>query len=1009
MASTNIQSFPGKVGVSNTNPIHTLDIGSNVYIDDAADTKLRVVGNIHASGITVDGNITVIETDNLSVKDPVLLLASGSTGTSDTGIIMKRADGDANVAVFYDEGVGLKICHTMSSGDEIHLTADTANALATSVYGPVTIENTGVQSLSVSGGAQINKTLQIGTIANLYVDTTTSNVGIGTNAPAYKLDVHGESNVGVLTASTIYGEIAGSNAITASTVSATTVGTHYGEIAGSNAIAASTIYGEIAGSNAITASTIYGEIAGSNAITASTIYGEIAGSNAITASTVSATTVGTHYGEIAGSNAIAASTIYGEIAGSNAITASTVSATTVGTHYGEIAGSNAIAASTGTFSGDFEVGTANLFVDTTTGNVGIGTASPSVPLHVSASNFVSDSVGPASSSNNVFRVTSTEVDSTLLIGASDTGSYISSFSKANFATERNLILNANGGNVGIGTTSPGNSRVAIYNNETDANSTSSLGLELAAPWIRIGDGIGTRTMSNGSGIKFHDSGVDHYSIGQKDGKFRISSTGIDGDKLFPSGYTEGIVMTTTGNVGIGTTNPQQRLHVVTYGNSPIRLESSTNPGLEFLNTEGGAGNEKWASITYKHGNRTTDTDQAIQFYNGNSSGSNVAFSFLTSSATTRAVMLDNGNVGIGTTSPDYKFHVYGDASGISLGPIAAMGYVDGSVSFCGIKVGQKVSSPFSRTALSVEDSGTTILHVDGWNQRVGIGTSSPDAPLVVQVAGTDNTVRTGLILRTPDSDTGTGYNIDFYQSTALVSRIAALTEGGGQIGMAFSTYNGSVTERMRIDANGNVGIGTDDPNGGLHVYQKTIVLGELSSNPATSPDGSMYYNTSSNKALIKIDGAWRILGESSFTPTSISGLVGWYLPENWTGTQWTDASGAGNNATSIEGTINYSGTHDGTSVGAQSTFPVLYGAATAEINFPSAILPSTYTLVALTRYNGTNKLRILDGQNIKLAFWTLEWKVGCCIPPRLVDDAIRPPRFKMGPVYGSEFTLQIKV
>jgi hypothetical protein len=126
----------------------------------------------------------------------------------------------------------------------------------------------------------------------------------------------------------------------------------------------------------------------------------------------------------------------------------------------------------------------------------------------------------------------------------------------------------------------------------------------------------------------------------------------------------------------------------------------------------------------------------------------------------------------------------------------------------------------------------------------------------------------------------------------------------------------------------------------------------------------MYYNTSSNKALIKIDGAWRILGESSFTPTSISGLVGWYLPENWTGTQWTDASGAGNNATSIEGTINYSGTHDGTSVGAQSTFPVLYGAATAEINFPSAILPSTYTLVALTRYNGTNKLRILDGQNI---------------------------------------------
>jgi hypothetical protein len=95
----------------------------------------------------------------------------------------------------------------------------------------------------------------------------------------------------------------------------------------------------------------------------------------------------------------------------------------------------------------------------------------------------------------------------------------------------------------------------------------------------------------------------------------------------------------------------------------------------------------------------------------------------------------------------------------------------------------------------------------------------------------------------------------------------------------------------------------------------------------------------------------------------ISGIVGWYLPENWTGTQWTDASGAGNHATAVEGTINYA-MHDGSSVGAQRTFPVLYGGTTAEINFPSAILPTNYTLIALTRYNGAAKKRILDGQNI---------------------------------------------
>ena len=194
-ASTNITTFPGKVGISNANPTHTLDIGSNVYVDDAADTKLRVYGNIHASSLTVDGNITVIETDNLSVKDPVLLLASGSTGTSDTGIIMKRADGDSNVTIFYDEGVGLNVGHTLSRGDEIHLSIDTANALTTNVYGPVNVVNSGTQALSVDGGAQVDGNFQVGVVSNLFVNTATSNVGIGTTTPAYKLEVDGKVGI----------------------------------------------------------------------------------------------------------------------------------------------------------------------------------------------------------------------------------------------------------------------------------------------------------------------------------------------------------------------------------------------------------------------------------------------------------------------------------------------------------------------------------------------------------------------------------------------------------------------------------------------------------------------------------------------------------------------------------------------------------------------------------------------------------------------------------------------
>ena len=218
MASTNIQTFPGKVGVSNTNPIHTLDIGSNVYIDDTAQTKLRIIGNIHASGVTVDGTITAIDSENLSVKDPIILLASGSTGTSDTGIIMKRADGDSNVAVFYDEGVGLKIGHTLSTAQDIHISVDSSNSLSTSIYGPVTVAHSSAQALVVQGGAEIADDFKVGA-SKLFVDVSESNVGIGTDAPLATLDVHGTANVGALTVVSISGDGSGLSSIQSSNVS----------------------------------------------------------------------------------------------------------------------------------------------------------------------------------------------------------------------------------------------------------------------------------------------------------------------------------------------------------------------------------------------------------------------------------------------------------------------------------------------------------------------------------------------------------------------------------------------------------------------------------------------------------------------------------------------------------------------------------------------------------------------------------------------------------------------
>jgi hypothetical protein len=520
MASTNIQTFPGKVGVSNTNPIHTLDIGSNVYIDDTAQTKLRIIGNIHASGVTVDGTITAIDSENLSVKDPIILLASGSTGTSDTGIIMKRADGDSNVAVFYDEGVGLKIGHTLSTAQDIHISVDSSNSLSTSIYGPVTVAHSSAQALVVQGGAEIADDFKVGA-SKLFVDVSESNVGIGTNAPLATLDVHGTANVGALTATSISGPLSG-NADTATALeTARTIGgvsfdgSGNIDLPGVNTAGTQNTSGNAATATALeTARTIGGvsfdgtaniDLPGVNTSgnqdttgnattataleTARTIGGvsfdgtanidlpgvNTSGNQDTTGNATTATALetartiggvsfdGSGNIDLPGVNTAGNQNTSGNAATATALeTARTIGGVSFdGSGNIDLPGVNTSGnqdttgnADTATTATNQSGGTVSATTGTFSGNVGIGTASPIVPLHVSSSNFVSDAVGPASSSNNVFRVTSTDVDSTLLVGASDTGSYISSFSKANFANEKNLILNANGGNVGIGVTSP---------------------------------------------------------------------------------------------------------------------------------------------------------------------------------------------------------------------------------------------------------------------------------------------------------------------------------------------------------------------------------------------------------------------------------------------------------------------------------------------------------------------------------------------------------------------------
>jgi hypothetical protein len=136
----------------------------------------------------------------MTVSDPIIELGLNNIGTNDLGIIMTRPAANSNVAFVYDESDDiLRMGYTLNGASDSVVDLD-SNALAVSVQGD----------------------LEVGT-ANLFVDTSTSRVGIGTDSPAYTLDVHGSSNVGALTTTSVSGDGSGLTSLNASNLASGTV------------------------------------------------------------------------------------------------------------------------------------------------------------------------------------------------------------------------------------------------------------------------------------------------------------------------------------------------------------------------------------------------------------------------------------------------------------------------------------------------------------------------------------------------------------------------------------------------------------------------------------------------------------------------------------------------------------------------------------------------------------------------------------------------------------------
>jgi hypothetical protein len=336
-------------------------------------------------------------------------------------------------------------------------------------------------------------------------------------------------------------------------------------------------------------------------------------------------------------------------------------------------------------------------------------------------------------------------------------------------------------------------------------------------------------------------------------------------RFFNSGDNERMRIDSSGNVGIGTSSPSARIHGIVGADW-----DSTNYSFLFQNEEtqnsygntvriiggGGAGAGNSASNILTVG----DNDDNIDF-----------------------VVRGDGNVGIGTSSPAEKLEVYGtEASGGVEILLTNVGEGGGTtVPYTAIRsklnslrnggeirfgrdsgyTGESSSDSNIQFYTAVNNVNTEAMRINS-SGNVGIGTSSPGAELDVlgailspsEIRITNNG---GSVV---DEDPIGKYSFYTTDGSGIGARELASIRGisgsggttfAGELGFYTSPFNSNVAEAMRIDQNGNVGIGITSPDSKLRVddtANKTILAG-VNSNASFSSNGiflQLSRNTTNN-------------------------------------------------------------------------------------------------------------------------------------------------------------------